>query len=215
VLLGKNPGEGEITQESLRPLSLPAFTPGLPSELLERRPDIRRAEADLISANANISAARAALFPSISLNGQGGYSSVDLSKLFQPSGSMYSFGFDLLATIFEGGRLSGQVDLARGRKEELVAAYCQSIISAFRDVEDALVGIEQFSEQEKAQQEAALHAREAYRIAEIRYRLGAADFTTVLDAERTMLSAEAAVDPARLARFTSFVGLFRALGGGW
>ena len=215
VLLGKNPGEVGLTEESLRPLSLPAFTPGLPSELLERRPDIRRAEADLISANANISAARAALFPSISLNGQGGYSSVDLSKLFQPSGSMYSFGFDLLATIFEEGRLSGQVDLARGRKEELVAAYCQSIISAFRDVEDALVGIEQFSEQEKAQQEAALHAREAYRIAEIRYRLGAADFTTVLDAERTMLSAEAAVDPARLARFTSFVGLFRALGGGW
>jgi len=215
VLLGKNPGEVEITEESLRPLSLPAFTPGLPSELLERRPDIRRTEADLISANANISAARAALFPSISLSGQGGYSSVDLSKLFEPSGSMYSFGIDLLAKIFEGGRLSGQVDLVKGRKEELVAAYYQAIVSAFRDVEDALAGIEQFSEQEKAQQEAALHAREAYRIAEIRYRLGADDFTTVLDAERTMLSAEAAVDPARLARFTSFVGLFRALGGGW
>jgi len=215
VLLGKNPGEVGITQESLRPLSLPSFTPGLPSELLERRPDIRRAETDLISANANISAARAALFPSISLNGQRGYSSADLSKLFGPSGIMYSFGVDLLAKIFEGGRLSGQVDFAKGRKEELVAAYYQAIVSAFRDVEDALAGIEQFSEQEKAQQEAALHAREAYRIAEIRYRLGADDFTTVLDAERTRLSAEAAVDPARLARFASFIGLFRALGGGW
>jgi NodT family efflux transporter outer membrane factor (OMF) lipoprotein len=215
VLLGKNPGEVELTEESLRPLSLPVFTPGLPSELLERRPDIRRAEADLISANANISAARAALFPSISLSGQRSYSSVDLSTLFEPGSGMYRFGLDVLATIFEGGRLFGQVDLAKGRKKELVAAYYQAIVLAFRDVEDALAGIEQFSEQEKAQQEAALHAREAYRIAEIRYRLGADDFTIVLDAERTMLSAEAAVDPVRLARFTSFVGLFRALGGGW
>jgi NodT family efflux transporter outer membrane factor (OMF) lipoprotein len=196
-------------------LSLPVFTPGLPSELLERRPDIRGAEADLISANANISAARAALFPSVTLSGQGGYSSVKLSHLFEPGSGMYSFGFDLLATIFEGGRLSGQVDVAKARKEELVAAYYQSILSAFRDVEDALAGIEQFNEQEKVLQEAALHAREAFRIAEIRYRLGGADFTTVLDAERTMLSAEAAVDPVRLARFASYVDLFRALGGGW
>jgi len=215
VLLGKNPDAVAVTQGSLRPLSLPAFTPGLPSELLERRPDIRRAEADLISANADIRAARAALFPSVSLSGQGGYASTKLSTLFEPGSGMYRFGVDLLASIFAGGRLSGQVELAKGRKEEMVAAYYQSIVSAFRDVEDALVGIEQFSAQEKAQQEAAVHAREAYRIAEIRYRLGGADFTTVLDAERTMLNAEAAVDPVRLARFTSFVGLFRALGGGW
>jgi NodT family efflux transporter outer membrane factor (OMF) lipoprotein len=215
VLLGKNPGEVEIVQESLRPLSLPAVTPGLPSELLERRPDIRRAEADLISANADIGAARAALFPSVSLSAEGGYARANLSTLFKRGSGFYSFGLDLLATIFDWGRLSGQVDVTKGRKEELVAAYYQSIVSAFRDVEDALAGIEQFSEQEKVQQEAALHAREAYRIAEIRYRLGAADFTTVLDAERTLLNAEAAVDPARLARFTSFVGLFRALGGGW
>lgn len=215
VLLGTSPGEIKTEEDSLKNIALPAVNPGLPSALLERRPDIRRAEADLISASADIGAARAALFPRISLSGQGGLASTALSALFNPGSSFYSIGLDLLGTIFDGGRLSAQVDVAKARREELVAAYHQSIVSAFRDVEDALAGIEHFGEQEKALRQTAFHAREAYRIAETAYRLGGTDFTTVLDAQRTLLSAEAAIDPVLLNRFTALVNLYRALGGGW
>ncbi len=215
VLLGKSPGEIRIEGDSLRNVALPAVDAGLPSDLLERRPDIRRAEADLIAASADIGAARAALFPHISLSGQGGFASSALSALFNPGSSFYSIGLDLFGTIFDGGRLSGQVDIGKARREELVAAYHQSIVSAFRDVEDALAGIKHFGEQGEALRRTALHAREAYRIAETAYRLGGTDFTTVLDAQRTLLNAEAAIDPVLLSRFIALVDLYRALGGGW
>lgn len=215
VLLGRNPEETAISDASLRPLPAPAVPLGLPSALLERRPDIRQAEADLISANADIGAARAALFPQLDLSARGGVAAAALSRLFDSGSGFYSIGLDLLATIFDGGKLSGQVDLALGVKQELVENYRGFVVSAFRDVEDALAGIDQFALQEQAQQEAVVHAREAYRLAEIRYKAGSADYLTVLDAQRTLINAEAAVDPVRLARFTSVVGLYRALGGGW
>lgn len=215
VLLGASPDEIKIQADSLRTLPLPPVNAGVPSDLLERRPDISKAEMDLVSQSANISAARAALFPSISLTGQGGFTSTALSSLFNPGSIFYSVGANLLGRIFDGGRLSAQVDVAKARKEELIAVYQQSIISAFRDVEDALSGIQYFSEQETALKTTAEHAREAYRIAEMAYRLGSTDFTTVLDAQRTLLSAEAAIDPVLLNRFVALVGLYRALGGGW
>lgn len=215
VLLGSNPGELALPEASLRPVGTPVVPLGLPSLLLERRPDVRQAEADLISANADIGAARAALFPRLDLSARGGFAATSLRLLGDSGTGFYTIGLDLLATIFDGGALSGQVDVARGRKEELVANYKQSIVSAFRDVEDALVGIEQFALQEKAQQEVVVHAREAYRLAEIRYKAGAADYSEVLDAQRTLISAEAALDPVRFSRFSSIVGLYRALGGGW
>lgn len=215
VLLGTSPAEIRIQADSLRTLPLPPVNAGMPSDLLERRPDIRKAEADLVSQSANISAARAALFPSISLTGQGGFTSTALSSLFNPGSVFYSVGANLLGTIFDGGRLSAQVDVAKARKEELIASYQQSIVSGFRDVEDALSGIQYSGDQERALRRTAEHAREAYRIAETAYRLGSTDFTTVLDAQRTFLSAEAAVDPVLLNRFTALVNLYRALGGGW
>ena len=215
VLLGSNPGELALPEASLRPVGAPVVPLGLPSLLLERRPDVRQAEADLISANADIGAARAALFPRLDLSARGGFAATSLRLLGDSGTGFYTIGLDLLATIFDGGALSGQVDVARGRKEELVANYKQSIVSAFRDVEDALVGIEQFALQEKAQQEVVVHAREAYRLAEIRYKAGAADYSEVLDAQRTLISAEASLDPVRFSRFSSIVGLYRALGGGW
>lgn len=215
VLLGRVPERLEVRGESLRPVPLPVVAPGLPSELLERRPDIRRAEADLLASNADIGAARAAMFPSLTLTGSAGYQSTALSQLFRSSTGFYTVGVDLLGTIFDGGRLAGQRDITIARKQELVENYRKTVLVAFQDVEDALAGTEHFEAEQEALLRAAVHAREAYRLAEKRYYYGAADFTTVLDAQRAYLLAEQAVDPARFSWAASLVGLYRALGGGW
>lgn len=215
VLLGGTPDSIAIAERTLRTGVLPAVGAGLPAQLLERRPDIRRAEADLIAANANVGAARAAIYPSLVLHGAAGYRSVRPSDLFNVENRFYSTAAALLATIFDGGVLAGSRELAEGRRAELVAIYYRTVLVAFREVEDALAGIEQFAAQDRAQLAAVTHAREAYRLAESRYRLGATDFTTVLDAQRTLLGAEAALDPVRFARFAATVQLYRALGGGW
>lgn len=215
VLLGRVPDRLRVEGQSLRSVPLPPVAPGLPSELLERRPDIRRAEAELVSANADIGAARAAMFPTLTLTGAAGYQSAALSQLFRSSTGFYTVGVDLLGTIFDGGRLSGQRDITLARKEELVQNYRKAVLVAFQDVEDALSGTEHFAAEQRALVKAVGHAREAYRLAEKRYFYGAADFTTVLDAQRAYLAAEQAVDPARFSWATSVVGLYRALGGGW
>lgn len=213
LMLNKNPGD--TSMPSLRSLDTPAVPMGLPSQLLERRPDIRRAEADLIAAHANVAAARAALFPRLTLGLQGGFESSVLHSILNSGTGIYSITLELLATIFDGGKRSGQVDLAAARRTELVESYQQSIISGFRDVEDALVSVQQFTDQEKAHLEEMNHAREAYRLAAVRLRAGAVDFTALLDAERVLLSAETARDQARIGRFSALVNLYRALGGGW
>lgn len=215
VLLGRVPVQLQVRGESLRQVPLPLVAPGLPSELLERRPDIRRAEADLLAANADIGAARAAMFPSLALTGSAGYQSDSLAQLFRSSTGFYTIGVDLLATIFDGGNLAGQRDITIARKQELVENYRKTVQVAFQDVEDSLAGTEHFAAEEQALLRAAVHAREAYRIAEKRYFYGAADFTTVLDAQRAYLLAEQAVDPVRFSWVFSVVGLYRALGGGW
>lgn len=215
VLLGRVPEQLRVEGQSLRLVPLPPVAPGLPSELLERRPDIRRAEADLLAANADIGAARAAMFPTISLTGTGGLQSDSLSRLFRSNNGFYTLSADLLGVIFDGGRLSGQRDIAIARKQELVEVYRKTVLVAFQDVEDALAGTENFEAEQNALLQAAIHAREAYRLAEKRYFYGAADFTTVLDAQRAYLATELSVDPARFAWAASVVGLYRALGGGW
>jgi NodT family efflux transporter outer membrane factor (OMF) lipoprotein len=215
VLLGRVPEQLRVEGRSLRPVPLPALAPGLPSELLERRPDIRRAEADLLAANADIGAARAAMFPTVNLTGSAGYQSDTLSNLFRSSTGFYTIGADVLGIIFDGGRLSGQRDIAIARKQELAEVYRKTVLVAFQDVEDALAGVEHFEAEQQALLRAAVHAREAYRLAEKRYFYGAADFTTVLDAQRAYLAAEQSVDPARFSWAASLVGLYRALGGGW
>lgn len=213
LVLSRNPGDASMP--SLRPAVAPAVPIGLPSQLLDRRPDIRRAEADLIAAHANVAAARAALFPRLTLGAQGGLESGALHSLLNSGSGVYSITLELLATIFDGGKRSRQIDLAAARRTELVEAYRQSIISGFRDVEDALVGVQQFADQEKARLEEMEHAREAHRLAAVRFRAGAVDLTALLDTERALLNAETARDQARLGRFSSLVSLYRALGGGW
>lgn len=215
VLLGRPPQSMRIEAESLRPLALPQPSLGLPSELLERRPDIQRAEADLIAANADIGVARAALYPNLTLTGRGGLQGSGLSNLFGGDRLFWGIAAAVFGTAFDGGRLSGEVDRTRAREAELLENYRKTVLTALREVEDALAGVEQFALQEQAQQEAAERAREAFRLAERQFRLGAADYTTVLDAQRALILAEAAVDPVRLTRFTATVDLYRAAGGGW
>lgn len=215
VLSGKNPDEITIITSSLRTLPLPQVPLGMPSQLLERRPDVRQAEMNLLAANANIGAARAALFPTFTLNGLVGATRNVFAGGLVATNYTQSIGLNMLATIFDGGRRLGGIDLAKAQKLELVEIYQQTVISSLRDVEDALAGIEQFSLEEDAQRQAVTHAREVYRLADLLLHSGAADFTAVLDAERTLVSAETSADQARFNRFFSAVALYRALGGGW
>lgn len=215
VLLARNPAEAPDPRGSLRHLELPAVTSGVPAQLIERRPDVRQAEADLVAANADVNAARAAVLPSLTLGAGGGWQAGSVGALFGSGSGFYSLAATLVGTIFDGGRKRGQVEAASARRTELVENYLLAVRSSFRDVEDAFAGVDEFNRQETQLVQAAHHAREAFRLAELRYKAGAVDFSTVLDAQRTLLSAESAVDQVRLARFTAHVGLYRALGGGW
>ena len=215
ILLGNAPaGATAVTGELMR-VEPPMPAPGLPSGLLARRPDIQAAEAQLVAANAEIGAARAAFFPSVDLTGRNGYASSVLSSLFDPAGRTYSLAAGLTQSIFDGGNRSGQVDLAKARYAELIQTYRQAVISAFGDVENALVAARRTEEQEVVQSDAVEQARLAYQLADARYRAGAVDLLTVLDAQRTLYQAEDQAVQIRLARLQAAVALFKALGGGW
>jgi outer membrane protein, multidrug efflux system len=215
ILLGVTPDALTITSGSLDDITLPAASPGLPSELLSRRPDIGNAEAQLIAANADIGVARAALFPSIQLTAQTGFESLALSSLFNSAGFFYTLVASITQPIFEGGRLAGQVDLTEARYEELVQVYRTTVINAFRDTEDALIAMRQLAEQQILQQEAVDAAQAAFELADTRYRGGAETLLSVLDAQRTLFQARDQAVQIRSARLQAVVSLFRALGGGW
>jgi NodT family efflux transporter outer membrane factor (OMF) lipoprotein len=215
ILLGSTPAATDIAGASVMALSPPAVTPGLPSELLIRRPDIQTAEAQLLAANAQIGVARAAFFPSIALTADGGYASATLGSLFQPSSLFAAVAASVVQPIFSGGRLEGGLDFAKARHEELIANYRKAVISAFADVEDALVAIRRTAEQEELQADALEQARLAYTLAETRYRAGAVDLLAVLDAQRTLFQAEDQLVQIRSARLQAAVDMFTALGGGW
>jgi NodT family efflux transporter outer membrane factor (OMF) lipoprotein len=212
VLLGMTPQEIRVNGGSLSDLKLPSLAPGLPADLLVRRPDLRKAEADLVAAGANLQAARAAMLPRIDLSIGSTLSAVTLGG---PGALAWSLASGIFQSIFDGGRLAGQRDVADARRNELIENYRQAILVSLRDVEDALVALRQLAQQQEAQQRALDHAREAYRLAEVRWRAGAEDFTTVLDAQRSLISSEASLDPILSARFDATVALFKAVGGDW
>jgi multidrug efflux system outer membrane protein len=215
ILLGQTPDALTIATGSLDDVTLPEAAPGLPSELLNRRPDVANAEAQLIAANADIGTARAALFPSIQLTAQGGFESAALSSLFNGPGLFWSLVASVTQPIFEGGRLSGQVDLTEARYEELVHTYRSTVINAFRDAEDTLVAMRQLAAQQALQEEAVAAAQAAFDLADTRYRGGADTLLNVLDAQRTLFQARDQLVQIRSARLQAAVSLFRALGGGW
>jgi len=214
-LLGTTPGALAIRSRSLDEVALPAISPGLPSELLTRRPDIRQAEAFIAAAAADVRQARAAMLPAIRLTAGTGYSSPELVNLFSPTGFLATLAAGLTAPIFDGGRLAALRDSTMAEEAEAVDAYRATVIAAFRDVEDALTAARFLAEVEAAQREALAAAEETYALAEARYRAGSAPFLTLLEAQRSLFQQEDALEQTRLARLTAAVALYRALGGGW
>jgi NodT family efflux transporter outer membrane factor (OMF) lipoprotein len=215
ILIGRPPETITVRPGSLNTLSLPLVAPGLPSSLLARRPDVAEAEAQLVAANINIKAARAAFFPSIQLTGQTGYQATALTTLFGPGGFFVGAAAGLAQPLFDGGLLRGQLELSKGRYEELLADYRKSVVQAFTDVEDALTAWRFTTEQEALQQEAVATAQRAANIARAQMLAGTVDVTTVLQLETTLLNAEDTLVQVRLTRFQALLNLYKALGGGW
>lgn len=215
ILVGRLPEELELEPETLGLLTVPEVAPGLPSELLVRRPDVLSAEASLRGANADITVARAAWFPSISLTGQGGFQSIDLAKMMTHQSLLFSIGPSVTMPLFDGGKIAGTVEQKRARWDELVQTYRKAVVSAFSDVEDSLVAVEKTEAAEQEQRAAEATSRRAFEIAQSLMRGGTIDVTTVLNTQKTLFSAQDQLAQARLARFQALVGLYKALGGGW
>jgi multidrug efflux system outer membrane protein len=215
ILLGQNPGDiprGQTLTEQRQPPQVP---PGLPSSLLERRPDIRQAEEQLVAANAEIGVARASYFPDISLSGSGGFQSSALTNLFSGPAGAWSFGASLAQPIFTGGRLRSGVRLAEAQQQTATLFYQQSIQEAFRSVSDALVAYRKTREF-RAQQELLFEsAKDAARLSQMRYTGGATGYLEVLTNETNAFSAELGLVQARLNELLALVQLYEALGGGW
>lgn len=211
ILLGRAPQGFAVAGDSTAHLALPAIATGQPAALLERRPDIRRAEAQLIAANADIGAARAAFFPSLDISASATRSFATAA----PAETATSLAASLLAPIFSGGSLEGNLQSAKGRQAELAANYQKIVLTSFGEVEDALASADANARREVLLTSAAAEARRAYDLSEARYRAGASDLLSVLDAQRAWLSARDSAAQARLNRYSSAVDLFVALGGGW
>lgn len=215
VLMARSPERVNVRGGSLNSIVVPRVTPGLPSELLTQRPDIREAEANLAAANANVYNARAQLLPSITLTGEGGYQSAVLKTLLRPESMFYTAAAGLTQPIFEGGRLLGNIDLQKGKQDELLQTYRKAVISAFSDVETALSGIRTSTQQEQLQRDVVTASQRAFDISEQRLREGTIDLVTVLQTQQTLFTAQDALVQARLARMQAVVSLYQALGGGW
>ncbi|MGD9831999.1 MAG: efflux transporter outer membrane subunit [Piscinibacter sp.] len=195
--------------------ALPELPVGLPSEVLLRRPDVRQAEQQLIAANANIGAARAAFFPRITLTGSVGVASGDLGDLFKSGNSAWSFAPQLIQPLFDAGRNQGNLDLAKASRDIAVAQYERAIQSAFREVADALAGRATLADQLRAQ-ERQLAAEEArHRLVELRWRNGATSSLERLDAQRSLFAAQQALVQQQALAAQNLTALYRVLGGGW
>jgi outer membrane protein, multidrug efflux system len=215
TLLGNNPAavpRGRKLTEQEHPPTVPA---GLPSSLLERRPDIRQAEEQLISANAQIGIARAAYFPQISLTATAGYQSSALTSLFSGPAGLWNFGGALTQPIFTAGRLRSKVRLTEARQQEFLLRYEQTIQGAFRDVSDSLVAYRKTQEFRQQQELLVASAQDASRLSHMRYNGGVASYLEVLTNETNYFSAELSLAQAQLNELLALVQLYNALGGGW
>jgi outer membrane protein, multidrug efflux system len=215
VLLGRNPGavtRGRAAEEQKLPAAVPA---GLPSDLLERRPDVREAEQTLAAATANIGEAKALLFPRIALTGSYGFASTDLDTLFEGPSKSWNIIGNLLQPIFNAGKNRRRVEIAESRQRQLLYDYEATILEAFRETEDALVAYRKTGEQRRAQGSRVTAERKVLELAELRYRGGVSAYLEVLDAQRSLFGAE--IDEAQTigSHLVSLVRLYKALGGGW
>jgi multidrug efflux system outer membrane protein len=214
VLLGHNPGPIQRGRD-IDALLFPAVPGGLPASLLERRPDIRQAEQNLIAANADIGVAKAAYYPDISLTALLGLESAQLSDLFKGPSKVWSVGAGVLQPIFNAGRISAQVAQAEALQRQALYAYQRSIITAFQDVENALIDRTKFGQirDEQAKNVAAL--RRFRDLADLRYREGATIYLEVANAEQSLFNAELAYVSTQAQLFQSYANLYKAMGGGW
>jgi NodT family efflux transporter outer membrane factor (OMF) lipoprotein len=214
LLLGRVPQGYALPEENFARLAVPVVAPVLPSELLLRRPDLAAAEAQLAAADANVAAARAALLPSVSLSASGGLASAALLRLADPTATV-SLGLSLAQSLFDNGRQQLAVESSRSQRVVLVETYGNAVRTALKEVDDGLGNAERNRRQELAQQQVLAQAQLSLRLAELRYREGSGDLLSVLDAQRTLFSAQDQLAALRLARLTAALDLFKALGGGW
>jgi len=215
ILLGNNPGDVprglKLTEEPHAP-EVPA---GIPSSLLERRPDVREAEQNLVAANAQIGVARAAYFPQISLTGSAGYESPALTNLFTGPAGIWNLAASVTQPIFEGGRLKSNVRLAEAQHEQILLTYQQTIQGAFRDVSNGLVAYRKYREFRIQQEHLLASAQDASRLSEVRFKAGTTDYLEVLTNETNSFSAELGLAQAQANELVALVQLYKALGGGW
>ena len=215
LLLGRNPGSPRRGEGFLRQKLEVTVPPGLPSSLLDRRPDLRATEQQLVAANADVGQAKAAFFPTVTLTGLYGYQTVALSDLFTAPARTWQFGPSVSVPIFTGGALRGNLKLARARFEEAVAQYQKTVQNAFREVSDSLIAYQRTREFRARQEERTEAHRSATELANTRYEGGVTSYLEVLYNEQELFDAELALARARLNELLSVVALYRSLGGGW
>jgi outer membrane protein, multidrug efflux system len=215
ILLGRNPGSPRRGEGFLRQRLAVTVPPGLPSALIERRPDIRTAEQQLVAANADIGQAKAAFFPKVTLTGFYGFQSVALSDLFTSASQTWQFGPAVSMPLFTGGALRGNLKLAQARFDEAVAQYQKTVQNSFREVSDSLISYQRTREFRARQEERTQANRNAAELASVRYEGGVTSYLEVLYNEQELFAAELNLALARLNELLSVVSLYRSLGGGW
>jgi NodT family efflux transporter outer membrane factor (OMF) lipoprotein len=215
LLVARAPANFNVNGGALTSIVVPRVTPGLPSELLYQRPDIRQAEAQLASSNFSVESARAAFFPQIQLTGTTGVQSAALASLFGPGAWFYTLSAGLTQPLFDGYLLESQLKQAKGVQLQNLQAYRKAVLSAFTDVEKALVALAQFTLQERLQIEAVKNSQRAFDVSETQLRAGTVNLITVLQTQQTLLTAENTLAQVRLTKLLAASSLFQALGGGW
>lgn len=215
ILLGQVTPGFQVAGDKLQQLNLPAVAAGVPASLLQRRPDLASAEAQLAAANANIDATRAALFPSISLSSSLGLASDSLQGLVNAPLTTFNLAAGLTQAIFDGGRLRSQVSIAESRQRELLLAYRKAVLAALADVDSALAASSRAQSLETLLQASLQESDQALRLSEVRYRAGTDDLLILLDAQRSRFQAQDQLTQIRLSRLQAQLGLYKALGGGW
>jgi outer membrane protein, multidrug efflux system len=215
LLVGRAAANFNLRGGSLSRIAVPRVTPGLPSQLLYQRPDIRQAEATLASSNFSVESARAAFFPQIQLTGTTGFQSAALASLFTPGAWFYTLTASLTQPIFDGFLLESELKQAKGVQLQNLQTYRKTVLSAFSDVEKALIALQKFTLQEKLQNDVVTASRKAFDVAEKQYGGGTVNLITVLQTEQTLFTAENNLVTVRLNKMLAASSLFQALGGGW
>jgi outer membrane protein, multidrug efflux system len=215
LLVARAPANFRVKGGALTSIVVPRVTPGLPSELLYQRPDIRQAEAQLAASNFSVESARAAFFPQITLTATTGVQSAALASLFGPGAWYYTLAAGLTQPLFDGFLLESELKQAKGVQLQNLQAYRKAVLSAFADVEKALVALAQTTKQERLQIEAVRNSQKAFDVSETQLRAGTVNLITVLQTQQTLLTAENTLAQVRLSKLLAASSLFQALGGGW